>query len=462
MGTERGALVILKSLTWVWREPEDPILASRLRAERFAFVARYTPWLLLANVGNALAMLVAYWETPQFWRAFGWAAAVAVLSAYIYVARLLRAARATGSAKSTAGRRVCVNAILLGGCWAALPLFFFRDASHGEQLLIVCLSAGMMSGGIFVLAALPLAALLFSGPIAGASFVTLVSSGEKHDLLMATVLIFYTLVLLRGALVHAHQLLARVMAQVETEEKARARVRKLQATGLHAIGGMASTLVHEVNQPLTAATAYLHSTLALLRAPPERRIAEPVETLEKALQEVSRAGQIVSHLRDFILKGEPDLRFLRLHPLIEKASREAGPTACQAGATIDLRLAAEHDLVLGDQVQLNQVLANLIRNALDAVSERPERKVFLSTATNGEGEIETEVSDTGPGVSPSIGAELFSPFMTTKELGMGVGLAISRSIVEAHHGRIWAEPRPGGGARFCFSLPLVEEEAEAG
>ncbi|HYA80864.1 MAG TPA: ATP-binding protein, partial [Methylocystis sp.] len=87
----------------------------------------------------------------------------------------------------------------------------------------------------------------------------------------------------------------------------------------------------------------------------------------------------------------------------------------------------------------------------------------LLTATNGEGEIETHVSDTGTGVSDSIGAELFSPFMTTKDRGMGVGLAISRSIVESHHGRIWAEPRPGGGAKFCLSLPLVqEEEAETG
>ncbi|HYA81021.1 MAG TPA: ATP-binding protein, partial [Methylocystis sp.] len=436
--------VVVTFQTWLWREPNDPVIASRLRAEQFSFIARYAAWLLLANLGNALALVLAYWDTSRFWRAFAWAAAVALISTYVYGARLFRSVLSRRSEKSTAIRRACINAILLGSCWAALPLFFFRDASHGEQLVIVCLSAGMMSGGIFVLAALPSAALLFAGPIAVASLLTLVSSGEKHYLLMAAVLVVYTSVLLRGAFTYADQLQTRVLTQIETEEKARVRLQKLQASGLHAIGGMASTLAHEVNQPLTAATAYLHSTLALLRVPPDVRIAEPAETLEKALQEVLRASHIISHLRDFILKGEPDLRFLRLHPLIEKTCREAEEAASRVGATIDLRLGAEQDLVLADEVQINQVLANLIRNALDAIADRAERKVTLLTATNGEGEIETHVSDTGTGVSDSIGAELFSPFMTTKDRGMGVGLAISRSIVESHHGRIWAEPRPGG------------------
>jgi signal transduction histidine kinase len=447
---------------WLWNEPADSIVAARLRAEQFSAVVRYTPWLMLANCCNAAVLLVSYWGAPRFFDAALWAATVMAIAGYIYFMRRRHESPRVAGRQSTAHVRAMANGLALGMAWAALPFFFFEGAGHGAQLLIVCLSAGMLCGGVFALASLPFAALSFSGPIAAASFSTLARSGDKHLLFIAVVLIVYAAVLLRGAFAHAEQLKQRVLAQIETEDKARARVQRLQTSGLHAIGGMASSLAHEVNQPLTAAANYLHTAQTVLRKAPAIPAAELQEAVERARGEVARASEIVKHLRDFFISGEPDMHFLRLNPLIEETCRQISAAAQKADVRMKLQLECESDFVLADRVQISQVLANLIRNAIDAVRGRPEREVTIATRETGDGGMRVDVADTGPGVSEAISGDLFAPFMTTKSGGMGVGLALSRSIVEAHYGKIWAEPRPGGGSRFCFALPLAPRESGDG
>lgn len=444
--------------SWLRDEPADEIFAARLRAEQFASVVRYTPLFMLANIFNALVMLAAFRDSPRALDAVLWAAAVITIAGYIYIRRLVRSFRELSERRSHSRENAVVYALGLGAAWAALPLFFFQGASHGAQLLIISLSAGMLCGGAFVLASLPAAALAFSAPIAVAAFATLVRTGEKHQLLMAILLVSYALVLFRGAFAYAEQLRRRVLAQLKTEETARARVEKLERSGLHAIGGMASTLAHEVNQPLTAASNYLSAAQRLLDANPATREATGAQqALEKARVEVARVSEIVAGLRDFILGGEPDMNVLHLHALIEEAQRNAAPAADRAAIRLSLRLDAEKDMVVADRVQIGQVCANLIRNAIDALEHEPRREIAISTRTSEDGFIHTQVADTGPGVSEAVRTNLFAPFMTTKPKGMGIGLALARAIVEAHHGRIWAEPVPGGGSKFSFALPLARE-----
>jgi len=441
---------------FLWREPVDHTTAARLRAEQFSSMVRNTPGLMLANVCNSVALLAAFWGTPRFVDALYWGISVFLIAGYIYFSRRQRSTRGLATHHIDAKLRAVLNALALGSCWAALPFLFFQEVGSGTQVLVACLSAGMLAGGAFALASIPLAALCFAGPIAASSFVALVRAGEKDHLLAATVLIIYCAVLTRGIFTYAEQLKARVLSQVDAEAKAGLRTQKLQASGMHAIGGIASSIVHEVNQPLSAATTYLQATLKLLRMNPGSRCENPEEVLERAMVQISRAGQIVSNLRNFIMGIDPDRRALNLHLVIRENCEHFEETARKANIHLRLQLEAENDLIFADRVQIGQVLSNLIGNGIDAINGSSERELNISTFATGEGFIRTDVTDTGPGVAQHIRDHLFAPFMTTKATGMGVGLAISRSIIEAHQGKIWVEPRPSGGGKFCFTLPLAE------
>lgn len=238
-----------------------------------------------------------------------------------------------------------------------------------------------------------------------------------------------------------------------------ARVRKLHADRLNAVGGMAAGLAHEINQPLAATATYLKAARRLLQMPPELRPANVEDTLDNAAAQIMRAGRIIGHLREFIARGEPDKTLQSVHQLIEEAYDLTIAGAKRANVRVCLRLNAKDDRVLADRVQIKQVLVNLLRNAIEAMSESKERELVISTSSAKDA-IRIDVADTGAGLSKEVEADLFEPFMTTKASGMGVGLSISRSIVEAHYGKIWAEPNPGGGAILCFTLPLAEAETD--
>jgi C4-dicarboxylate-specific signal transduction histidine kinase len=441
-------------------EPLDLISAARLRAERFSVVLRQTPGMMLANVCNALVLVVDFWGTRQFNSAVYWATAVFFVSGYIYFRHRRRRRAPRSASQSHAARRATLNALALGLCWAALPLFFFQDASPGTQLLIACLSAGMLYGGALALASIPFAAMAFVGPVALASFVTLIRGHDNHYLLIAVVLGVYTWVLLRGVFVSAEQLRARVMTQIVTEQTASMRMRKLQASGLNAMGGLATGLAHELNQPLTASACYLLTAQRLLEMPQELRPASVEETLDCAAEQIMRAAGIVRQLREFIMRGEPEKAFANLHDLIREASLATTASMSEANVKLSLQLGASVDCVFVDCVQIKQVLVNLISNAIEAMNASAERELTISTSLIHDLTIRIDVVDSGVGFSEVVKENLFEPFATSKADGMGIGLAISRSIVEAHDGKMWAESNPGGGAVFSFALPLVNAEHE--
>jgi two-component system sensor kinase FixL len=239
------------------------------------------------------------------------------------------------------------------------------------------------------------------------------------------------------------------------------RLQELQSELVHvsrltALGEMASSLAHELNQPLSAIANYLKGSKLLLARDdvPHARVAEAVD---KAADEALRAGQIIRRLRDFVARGETERSVESLPKLIEEASALALVGAKEYGIRVRFDLDREVELVLADKVQIQQVVLNLLRNAIDAMTGGERRDLIVSVAAEGE-MARISVADTGPGISADVADELFQPFVTTKRTGMGVGLSISRTIVEAHGGKIWVEDNPGGGAVFRFTLQRVAKE----
>jgi two-component system, LuxR family, sensor kinase FixL len=245
-------------------------------------------------------------------------------------------------------------------------------------------------------------------------------------------------------------------------QKTEARLQELQSELVHisrltAMGEMASTLAHELNQPLSAITNYLKGSRRLLEGVIDERVAPMRDALEKATDQAMRAGQIIRRLRDFVSRGESERRVESITKLVEEASALALVGVKDRGIRVRFLFDPAVDLVLADRVQIQQVLLNLIRNAMDAMETSATRDLVITVASVDENLAEISVADTGSGIQPEIAEQLFTPFVTTKRQGMGVGLSISRTIVEAHGGRIWVEANPGGGTIFHFTLAAVNE-----
>lgn len=242
-----------------------------------------------------------------------------------------------------------------------------------------------------------------------------------------------------------------------------ARLQELQAELVHmsrltAMGEMASTLAHELNQPLSAIANYMKGSRRLLETATDDRLLKVGEAIDKAGEQALRAGDIIRRLRDFVARGESERMVESIAKLVEEASALALVGAKELGVRVHFQFDPGTDHVLADRVQIQQVLLNLIRNAVEAMEHADRRELRLGTRASGDGTVEVSVADTGLGMAPEVSEQLFRPFVTTKPHGMGVGLSISRSIIEAHGGRIWAEPNPGGGTIFRFTLRLVDNE----
>nr|WP_312890805.1 PAS domain S-box protein [Microvirga aerilata] len=244
------------------------------------------------------------------------------------------------------------------------------------------------------------------------------------------------------------------------------RLQELQSELVHmsrftALGEMASTLAHEINQPLTAITNYLKGCRRIL----ERMEGDTVPMLRDAVNEAGeqalRAGQVIRHLREFVTRGESERHIESLPKLIEEASALALVGAKEQGVRVRFHFDPDAPFVLADRIQIQQVLLNLIRNAIEAMQEAPRRELTVATELAEDGHVELSVKDTGSGLAPEVAAQLFQPFVTTKKHGMGVGLSICRTIVEAHGGKIWADSEQGRGTAFHFTLRAVRREEMA-
>ena len=229
---------------------------------------------------------------------------------------------------------------------------------------------------------------------------------------------------------------------------------------LSAMGEMATALAHELNQPLSAISNFLKGGQRLLQG--EHPQSRALPAMSKAAEQALRAGEIIRRLRDFVGGGDSYRGVESLRKLLEEASALGFVGAREHGVIAKVRWASAVDAVLVDRVQVQQVMLNLVRNAVEAMEYSDQRELRIVTSLGKDGMAMVSVYDTGPGISPHIASQLFQPFITTKgNRGMGVGLSICRTIVEAHGGRIWVEPNKPTGSIFRFTLPRAVQKAAA-
>ena len=222
------------------------------------------------------------------------------------------------------------------------------------------------------------------------------------------------------------------------------------------MGTLASSLAHELNQPLTAIANYCEGARELLAGELDGETVETIrEALEQAAVESVRAGEIVRRMRDFMSHGETEHLVENLPRLVTEANALALVGSREHGIEVQVNLDPNADQVFVDRVQIQQVLVNLIRNAIEAMLEEPVRSLTISSSAGPRDFVTISIEDSGSGISEALAPQLFQPFISSKKEGMGIGLSICRTIVEAHGGRIWFEPGPDRGTVFRFTLPAA-------
>lgn len=220
---------------------------------------------------------------------------------------------------------------------------------------------------------------------------------------------------------------------------------------LTAMSGMAAMLAHELSQPLTAASNFLSGSSAALRQRIDG-LNEVLRMIDEANGQAARVQDLIRRMRTFVINGKVDGRREELAPMLQRAWAMTPGTA---GITLDQRLGAGSEFVLADRLQIEQVFGNLLLNAVQALKSSGERRIDVRAAAQS-GRVQLTVRDTGPGIDPAMRDTLFEPFATTRPAGMGLGLPICLTIMEAHGGAIWAEPAESGpGAAFTIVLPAA-------
>ncbi|MGC1412148.1 MAG: ATP-binding protein [Acetobacteraceae bacterium] len=330
--------------------------------------------------------------------------------------------------------------IVSGAVWAlslAALLYLWKQRTH--TVLDVWLMV-VMSVWLFDVA---LSAVLNAG-----RFDLGFYAGRVYGLLAGT-LVLLALMIETGAAY------ARLAHSYEVERDVRDRqLHEVQSELIHVsrlteLGQMVSALAHEVNQPLAAAGTYVSAGRRLLQA---GDTAKADEALQRGVDQVTRASQVIQRLRQFVKKADGQRSAEDVRQVIEEAAALALLGTEGRGISMELDLPRDAPPVFIDKVQIQQVLLNLIRNAVEAMQSSPRRELSIRAMLSADGMVEVSVADSGPGVAAAVREKLFQPFVTTKSSGLGVGLSICRSIVEAQGGRLWFADNRDGGAEFRFTL----------
>jgi two-component system sensor kinase FixL len=229
---------------------------------------------------------------------------------------------------------------------------------------------------------------------------------------------------------------------------------------LNELGEMASTLAHELNQPLSAIANYVQGCRRMLDKIDEEHANRMRGALDETAKQALRAGDIIRHLREFVTRGETDKGPEDINHLVEEAGALALVGSRERGIKSVFDFSADRTMVVADRVQIQQVLINLMRNAMEAMRDSPNKELIVRTRHVSPEWLRVEVQDTGPGIADEIAPQLFQPFVTTKPNGMGIGLSISRRIIESHGGELTVDRNEAGGATFAFSLPAIAEASD--
>jgi PAS domain S-box-containing protein len=260
--------------------------------------------------------------------------------------------------------------------------------------------------------------------------------------------------------------LAIFSTDVTERKRAEEAARNHQAELTHVLrvtsmGEMAAGLAHEINQPLSAIANYAQGSVRRLRANPAD-VGPVLAVIDDIAAEALRAGEIIRRLRSLIRKEAPRQDWVDVNEVVGEVVRLLEPETRQHGVTVRVYADVQLPTVVVDRIQIEQVILNLVRNAVDAMLEvSGRRELVIRTAAAGGDWVELSVRDTGPGLTAGVLERLFDPFFSTKPAGLGMGLSISRTIIEAHHGRLWVTSPAGGGADFHFTLPVPPRVALA-
>jgi hypothetical protein len=234
-----------------------------------------------------------------------------------------------------------------------------------------------------------------------------------------------------------------------------------QTSRLITMGEMASSLAHELNQPLSAIANYCAGCIKRMNAG-NYRFNDLLSAMQKASDQAERAGKIIRRMRDMVKKSDPNREPIALAELVDEARAFADIEARRTSTQIDVNLPENLPKIVVDRIMIEQVLLNLVRNGIEAMHDTPvaRRRLYISAQQIDARWLQVEIADQGHGLPEEDIERIFAPFYTTKQEGMGVGLAICRSIIEFHQGRLWVEPRREGGTRFRFTVPTEEDEDE--
>ena len=250
-----------------------------------------------------------------------------------------------------------------------------------------------------------------------------------------------------------------VLTDISQQKGAAALARENQAAMHHTarlvnLAEAGTTLAHELNQPLVAIVGYTSACLRLLDSG-ETDLAQLAEAMEKCRAQAVRAGEILRRIRELTRKRAPTLAPCDLNAMVRKVLEWVHDEMDRDGVRVSLALAGDLPVVLADTILVEQVVLNLVNNAIDAMRGTPKaaRELVVASEADGRGGVRISVADRGGGIAPENASRLFTPFFTTKERGLGLGLSICRSVVEMHGGRLWHDNRPGGGTAFHFTLP---------
>ncbi len=243
--------------------------------------------------------------------------------------------------------------------------------------------------------------------------------------------------------------------------RARERIEELQSELMQvarasAVGEMGSTLAHELTQPLSAVTGFVEASAALIDQSDAEVPARVREYMDQAVAQALRAGAVVRLLREFTSRGDTERSVEDINEVVEEICKLTTLGTAGDGIDLDLNLAADLPPVLIDHVQIQQVVLNLVRNSIDALRDCETRTISVATLPKGD-MVEVVVSDNGPGLPEEVRARVFEPFVSTKPDGIGIGLSICRTIVEAHGGKIAVDTGTHCGAGFRFSVPVFDE-----
>lgn len=244
----------------------------------------------------------------------------------------------------------------------------------------------------------------------------------------------------------------------KAERQAQEHQAQLQhVSRLSTVGEMASGLAHEINQPLSAIMSYANASLLSLKTG-DTDIEKVTENLKKVAVQSKRAGEIIRRIRDFVRKRQPEHKKVDINHLVKEMVSFVEADIRKNKVDVKFSLTRKKPTVNADAIQIEQVMLNLVRNAIEAMEDSGSkpRKLTIRTCIAKSGQLELAISDNGHGIEDKYTEQIFDPFFTTKSDGLGIGLSISRSIVEAHGGTLWAKSNPDGGSTFKFTLPIIK------